>query len=151
MPDIDTRVTEAASPILDALMAALELRGADPQLRAMLTTYRTGAALPTGARVRRRLPRALRRRSVAGAEIAGVGARGGPSNRMRPQPRVRGDARTRLLLASWVDMGADALLASGRVDPGAAAELKAEARRRVASGEYFGHIAYLSLVARKSR
>jgi hypothetical protein len=27
--------------------------------------------------------------------------------------------------------------------------LKAEARRRVAEGRYFGHIAYLSLVARK--
>jgi hypothetical protein len=29
------------------------------------------------------------------------------------------------------------------------AALKAEARRHVASGEYFGHIAYMSLVARK--
>ena len=27
--------------------------------------------------------------------------------------------------------------------------LKAEARRRVNSGEYFGHIAYMSIVARK--
>jgi len=27
--------------------------------------------------------------------------------------------------------------------------LKAEARRRVTSGEYFGHIAYMSLVASK--
>src|SRR5262245_59985678 len=32
-------------------MAALELRAADPQLRAMLTTYLTDAALPAGARV----------------------------------------------------------------------------------------------------
>jgi hypothetical protein len=47
-------------------------------------------------------------------------------------------------------MGADALVASGRADANAAAELKAEARRRVARGEYFGHIAYMSLVARKS-
>jgi hypothetical protein len=53
------------------------------------------------------------------------------------------------MLASWVDMGADALVASGRAGPAAAAELKAEARRRVAAGTYFGHIAYLSLVARK--
>lgn len=50
----------------------------------------------------------------------------------------------------WVDMGADALVASGRADAGAAAELKAEARRRLARGEHFGHIPYLSLVARKS-
>lgn len=54
------------------------------------------------------------------------------------------------MLGSWVDMGADALVASGRAHPSAAAELKVEARRRLASGEYFGHIAYLSLVARKS-
>jgi ubiquinone/menaquinone biosynthesis C-methylase UbiE len=53
------------------------------------------------------------------------------------------------MLLSWVDMGADALVASGRVDASGAAELKAEARRRVAAGEYFGHIAYMSLVARK--
>jgi SAM-dependent methyltransferase len=53
------------------------------------------------------------------------------------------------MLASWVDLGADALVASGRIGPEAAAALKAEARRRVASGQYFGHIAYMSLVARK--
>ena len=53
------------------------------------------------------------------------------------------------MLASWVDLGADALAASGRIGPDMAAALKAEARRRIASGEYFGHIAYMSLVARK--
>jgi SAM-dependent methyltransferase len=54
------------------------------------------------------------------------------------------------MLSSWVDLGADALAASGRASPERAAELKAEARRRVATGEYFGHIAYLSLVARRT-
>jgi SAM-dependent methyltransferase len=53
------------------------------------------------------------------------------------------------MLPSWVDLGADALVASGRIGTDMAAALKAEARRRVASGEYFGHIAYMSLVARK--
>jgi ubiquinone/menaquinone biosynthesis C-methylase UbiE len=53
------------------------------------------------------------------------------------------------MLASWVDLGADALVAAGRIGPDMAAALKAEARRRVATGEYFGHIAYMSLVARK--
>jgi SAM-dependent methyltransferase len=53
------------------------------------------------------------------------------------------------MLASWVDLGADALAASGRIGADMAAALKAEARRRVTSGEYFGHIAYMSLVARK--
>jgi hypothetical protein len=57
--------------------------------------------------------------------------------------------RPGFMLASWVDLGADALAASGRIGADMAAALKAEARRRVASGEYFGHIAYISLVARK--
>ena len=45
--------------------------------------------------------------------------------------------------------GADALVSSGRIGAAMAAALKAEARRRVASGEYFGHIAYMSCVAHK--
>jgi hypothetical protein len=53
------------------------------------------------------------------------------------------------MLPSWVDLGADALVASGRIGADTAAALKTEARRRVTSGEYFGHIAYMSLVARK--
>jgi ubiquinone/menaquinone biosynthesis C-methylase UbiE len=53
------------------------------------------------------------------------------------------------MLPSWVDLGADSLVASGRIGTDMAAALKAEARRRIASGEYFGHIAYMSLVARK--
>jgi SAM-dependent methyltransferase len=51
MPDVYTRVTQAPSQILEGLMGALELRAADPQLRAMLTTYLTDAALPRGAHV----------------------------------------------------------------------------------------------------
>jgi hypothetical protein len=51
------------------------------------------------------------------------------------------------MLPSWVDLGADALAASGRIGADLAAALKAEARRRVASGQYFGHLAYMSLVA----
>jgi ubiquinone/menaquinone biosynthesis C-methylase UbiE len=53
------------------------------------------------------------------------------------------------MLSSWVDLGADALAASGRIGADMAAALKAEARRRISSGEYFGYIAYMSLVARK--
>jgi SAM-dependent methyltransferase len=53
------------------------------------------------------------------------------------------------MLSAWVDLGADALVAVGRMGAEMAGALKAEARRRVASGEYFGHIAYMSLVARK--
>lgn len=54
------------------------------------------------------------------------------------------------MLRSWVDMGADALVASGKAAPPEVEELKAEARRRVAAGEYFAHIPYLSLIARRS-
>jgi ubiquinone/menaquinone biosynthesis C-methylase UbiE len=49
-----------------------------------------------------------------------------------------------------VDRGADALLGSGRITVEAADALKAEARRRSDAGEFFGHIAYASLVAQKS-
>lgn len=48
-----------------------------------------------------------------------------------------------------VERGADVLGATGQVGDELVVALKAEARRRVASGEFFGHIAYASLVARK--
>jgi hypothetical protein len=49
------------------------------------------------------------------------------------------------------DRGADALVAGGRIDAAAGLALKAEVQRRSAEHEFFGHIAYASLVARKSR
>jgi ubiquinone/menaquinone biosynthesis C-methylase UbiE len=48
-----------------------------------------------------------------------------------------------------VDRGADLLSARGAIGAETAAALKAEARRRVDAGTFFGHIAYASLVARK--
>jgi ubiquinone/menaquinone biosynthesis C-methylase UbiE len=48
-----------------------------------------------------------------------------------------------------VDRGADALAAAGRIGPELAAALKAEARRRVERGAFFGFIAYASLTARR--
>ena len=48
-----------------------------------------------------------------------------------------------------VERGADMLCASRRIGDATAAALKAEARRRVDAGTFFGHIAYGSLVARK--
>jgi ubiquinone/menaquinone biosynthesis C-methylase UbiE len=47
-----------------------------------------------------------------------------------------------------VDRGADALVAAGRIGEDTATALKAEARRRIAEGRFFGHVAYASLVAR---
>jgi SAM-dependent methyltransferase len=48
-----------------------------------------------------------------------------------------------------VDRGADFLVAEGRIGSELASALKAEARRRVDSGAFFGHIAYASLIAAK--
>jgi hypothetical protein len=48
------------------------------------------------------------------------------------------------------DRGADILLEPGQIGEELAAALKAEARRRVDVGSFFGHIAYSSLVACKS-
>jgi hypothetical protein len=52
-------------------------------------------------------------------------------------------------LLTIVDRGVDMLLAAGQLGEEAAVALKAEARRRVAAGIFFGHIAYASLTARK--
>ena len=48
-----------------------------------------------------------------------------------------------------VDRGADILCGFGQIGDDMAAAVKAEARRRVAMGTFFGHIAYASLTARK--
>jgi hypothetical protein len=47
-----------------------------------------------------------------------------------------------------VDRAADALIPAGRIGEDTAAALKAEARRRITAGQFFGHIVYASLVAR---
>lgn len=46
-----------------------------------------------------------------------------------------------------VDRGADVLAASGEISAESAEALKAEARRRAATGSFFGHIAYVALTA----
>ncbi|MGD9893113.1 MAG: methyltransferase domain-containing protein [Dehalococcoidia bacterium] len=46
-----------------------------------------------------------------------------------------------------VERGVDFLYAGGQIGEDTAAALKAEAQRRIATGTFFGHIAYLSLVA----
>jgi ubiquinone/menaquinone biosynthesis C-methylase UbiE len=49
-----------------------------------------------------------------------------------------------------VDRGAEALVASGQIGQALAEALKAEARRRVETQQFFGHITYTSLIARKA-
>ncbi len=48
-----------------------------------------------------------------------------------------------------VDRGADALASAGQIGQALADALKAEARRRAASGLFFGYITYVSLIAQK--
>jgi SAM-dependent methyltransferase len=52
-------------------------------------------------------------------------------------------------MVSIADRGADALAARGRIGSDLAEALKAEARRRVETGSFFGHIAYASVIGRK--
>lgn len=54
-------------------------------------------------------------------------------------------------LMTFIERGADMLISSGRIGSDAAAAIKAEARRRVEAGDFFGHIVYVSLIARKLR
>jgi ubiquinone/menaquinone biosynthesis C-methylase UbiE len=49
-----------------------------------------------------------------------------------------------------IDRGVDLLRSAERIGDETAAALKAEARLRVAEGRFFGHIAYASLIGRKS-
>ncbi len=53
------------------------------------------------------------------------------------------------LTMSWLDRGADTLLAEERIGPDLAAALKAEGRRRADAGSFFGYQAYAAMVARK--
>jgi hypothetical protein len=54
-------------------------------------------------------------------------------------------------MLSIADRGAEALLENGRIGLDLADALKAEARRRSEAGEFFGHIAYASLIARRAQ
>ena len=53
-------------------------------------------------------------------------------------------------MLTLIDRGADLLLGSGCLAAEAADALRKEARRRVRVGEFFGHISFVSAVARKS-
>lgn len=49
-----------------------------------------------------------------------------------------------------VDRGADLLAATGNLGADAAEALKLEARRRAKAGEFFGHISFVSVIARRA-
>jgi hypothetical protein len=52
-------------------------------------------------------------------------------------------------MLTWVDRGADVLLQAGRIGEDQAEALKAEARRRSENKQWFGHIAFASILGRK--
>jgi ubiquinone/menaquinone biosynthesis C-methylase UbiE len=68
-----------------------------------------------------------------------------------PSSRSHGFVETQSpdYMLTLIDRGADLLGSSGRAGPDLVAALKQEARRRVEAGQFFGHIAYGSLVAQK--
>jgi len=52
-------------------------------------------------------------------------------------------------MLTLIDRGADVLKASGSLSADAADGLRSEARRRAEAGEFFGHISFVSAIARK--
>lgn len=82
----------------------------------------------------RRLPKLLRN---AGFEPAG----------MRSHGFVETNEPSFML--GQAERGAEILVEEGRIGAAAGEALKKEARRRAESGEFFGHIAYASVIARK--
>jgi hypothetical protein len=54
-------------------------------------------------------------------------------------------------MVTVIERGADMLTSSGCIGSDVAGAIKAEARRRVEAGDFFGHIVYVSLIGRKRR
>jgi ubiquinone/menaquinone biosynthesis C-methylase UbiE len=75
-----------------------------------------------------------------------IAAAGFEDCRLRGHAYTSRDADYPLAL---VDRGADAMAADGRITSDTAAALKAEARARMSAGTFFGHIAYVSAIARR--
>jgi SAM-dependent methyltransferase len=54
-----------------------------------------------------------------------------------------------MYMLTLIDRGADILVGSGSLATEAADALRTEARRRAQAGEFFGHISFVSVIARK--
>lgn len=52
-------------------------------------------------------------------------------------------------MLTLIDRGADILVGSGSLTREAPDALRTEARRRAQAGEFFGHISFVSVIARK--
>jgi ubiquinone/menaquinone biosynthesis C-methylase UbiE len=115
----------------DYATATVAITDADP-LQACVDAMMSSSV--TDRRLVRRLPAILRR---GGFEVLSF--------------RSYGFAETAegAYMLSVVDRGADLLLSRGDIAEKTATALKAEARRRVRDGVFFGHIAYASVVGRR--
>jgi ubiquinone/menaquinone biosynthesis C-methylase UbiE len=105
--------------------------GADDPLQACVDAMLSGSVHDRW--IVRRLPRLVR---ACGFEVS----------RLRSFGYVDLDGS---YMPTIVDRGVDVLHAAGQIADDAASALKAEARRRVETGTWFGHIAYASIVAVK--
>ena len=63
----------------------------------------------------------------------------------------RFDARAASYMLTLIDRGADLLVGNGSLGADAADALRREARRRAQAGEFFGHMSFVSAIARKPK
>jgi len=115
----------------DYATATVALADHDP-LQACVSAMMAGSV--TDRRVMRRLPALLR---DGGLELSSTRSHG------------FADTGEGGYMLTVIDRGADMLAAAATIGEALAAALKAEARRRAAEGRFFGHIAYVSVQARK--
>jgi SAM-dependent methyltransferase len=115
----------------DYATATVALDDHDP-LQACVDAMMAGSV--TDSRIMRRLPALLR---DGGFEIA----------------RARGHSFVETAgggyMLTVIERGAEVLRAAGKIGDELAAALKAEASRRAAAGAFFGHIAYVDVIARR--
>ena len=147
MADVYATIADADPALVAQIAPVLELRAADPQQAAMRQAYLGDIQFPTGARVLEvGCGTGAVTRELAGwpgvAEVVGLDPSPtflASARRHHPPTKVEfveGDAQT----LQFPDRSFDVVVFH--------TALKAEARRRSAAGQFFGHIAYASLVAR---
>ena len=153
MPDPYATIADADASLQQQLSDILELRASDPQQRSMLRAYLSEIELPRGARALEvgcgtgAVSRALV--ELLNLEVTGVDpspifvARAQELGKHLPGLTfMLGDARSLTLPDASFD-----LVVSLNTD--AADDLRKEGRRRAQAGEFFGHISFVSAIARK--
>ena len=152
MPDVYTTIADQDDSVVEQLAAAMELRAQDPTQRAFVRDYATitftiGPNDPLQACAAAFQESYINDPFVMRRALSMVLTAGFEDAQVRSHGYVQVERPDYML--SVADRGADPLAAGGMLDQAGAAALKAEARRRVSDGRFFGHIAYLSIVARK--